>query len=306
MNYYNDIETAGWLRNLIDAGLIPPGEVDERSIIDVRPGDLRGFTQCHFFAGIGGWSEALRLAGWPTDRPVWTGSCPCQPFSTAGKRKSLEDERHLWPEFYRLIRQCRPEYVFGEQVSGKPGLQWLDVVQDDLESSGYAIGSVTFPAGSVGAYHQRQRLYWVAKPTGERRHGERVLLQPGRQEQAGAEVAGGGDTAVQVGGGLSSGHLANAPPAGLQDDGRPEEHRGAGSEQQQDGRRRGAPGGASAGFWDDIECRPFKDGKWRPVKPGIEVLAHGVQGRVAQLRGIGNAIVPQQAALFIEAASLPR
>ena len=84
--YYNENNrfAAQWLRNLIAAGDIAPGDVDERSITEVRPDDLRGYTQCHFFAGIGGWSAALRLAGWPDDRPVWTGSCPCQPFSAAG------------------------------------------------------------------------------------------------------------------------------------------------------------------------------------------------------------------------------
>jgi DNA (cytosine-5)-methyltransferase 1 len=77
--YYNELDpfAAAWLRNLIAAGLIPQGEVDERSIEDVTPNDLAGFRQCHFFAGIGGWPLALRLAGWPDERPVWTGSCPC-------------------------------------------------------------------------------------------------------------------------------------------------------------------------------------------------------------------------------------
>ena len=76
MNFYNDNDPKAceWLRSLIKAGLIPPGEVDERSITEVRADELRDFTQCHFFAGIGGWSYALQLAGWPDDRPVWTGS----------------------------------------------------------------------------------------------------------------------------------------------------------------------------------------------------------------------------------------
>jgi len=78
--YYNEFDpkAAAWLRELIKAGLIADGEVDERSIVDVRAVDLRGFRQCHFFAGIGGWSYALRLAGWSDDRAAWTGSCPCQ------------------------------------------------------------------------------------------------------------------------------------------------------------------------------------------------------------------------------------
>ena len=132
--YYNEIDpfAAQWLRNLIAAGHIAPGEVDERSIEDVTPDDLRGFTQCHFFAGIGIWSHSLRLAGWPDDRPVWTGSCPCQPFSAAGKGDGFADERHLWPAFFHLISECRPQHIFGEQVAAGNANAWLDLVQADL------------------------------------------------------------------------------------------------------------------------------------------------------------------------------
>jgi DNA (cytosine-5)-methyltransferase 1 len=162
--YYNEIDpyAAQWLRNLIKAGHIADGEVDTRSIVDVRPADLEGFTQAHFFAGIGGWSHALRLAGWPDDRPIWTGSCPCQPFSAAGNRKGAADERHLWPKFFELIRSVRPDVIMGEQVAGAAGYGWLDGVQTDLEKEGYATRAVDIPACSVNAPHIRQRLYWVS------------------------------------------------------------------------------------------------------------------------------------------------
>jgi DNA (cytosine-5)-methyltransferase 1 len=180
--YYNEFEpyAAAWLRKLIQKGLIADGEVDGRSIVDVQPDDLRGFTQCHFFAGIGVWSHALRLAGWQDDRPVWTGSCPCQPFSAAGKGKGFDDERHLWPEFHRLVAECRPPVVFGEQVASKDGLAWLDTVQSDMEASGYAIGAADLCAAGVGAPHIRQRLWFVgervADANQERREGN--LLHP--------------------------------------------------------------------------------------------------------------------------------
>lgn len=167
--YYNEIDpfAAKWLRNLIAGGHIAPGEVDERSIEDVTPDDLRGFTQCHFFAGIGVWSHSLRLAGWPDDKAVWTGSCPCQPFSAAGKGDGFADERHLWPAFFHLIRECRPQHVFGEQVAAGNAIAWFDLVQTDLEGVDYAFGLVPFASAGVGAPHIRERAYWVAHSGGE-------------------------------------------------------------------------------------------------------------------------------------------
>ncbi|WP_337141884.1 MULTISPECIES: DNA cytosine methyltransferase [Pseudomonas] len=162
--YYNEIDpyAAQWLRNLIAAGHIAPGDVDERSIEDVHPDDLKHYTQCHFFAGIGVWSLALRRAGWPDDRPVWTGSCPCQPFSSAGEGSGFDDPRHLWPHFAWLIRQRRPGEVLGEQVASKDAEPWLDLVQADLEAMEYAFGAIAFPSAGIGAPHIRDRTYWVA------------------------------------------------------------------------------------------------------------------------------------------------
>lgn len=99
--YYNEFDKypSAWLNNLITGGLIAAGNVDERSITDVLPEDVIDKTQCHWFAGIGVWSYALRLAGWPDSRQVWTASLPCQPWSSAGKGGKFDDERHLWPVF---------------------------------------------------------------------------------------------------------------------------------------------------------------------------------------------------------------
>ncbi|MBF0401652.1 MAG: DNA cytosine methyltransferase [Magnetococcales bacterium] len=167
--YYNENNPAmaAWLRALIQRGLVADGDVDERSIEDVSPAELEGYHQHHFFAGIGGWSCALRLAGWPDDRPVWTGSCPCQPFSQAGRRLGFADQRHLWPAWHWLIRQCRPATVFGEQVGRVGGARWLDLVCSDLEALDYACGAAVLPACSVGAPHLRQRIFWVANANGQ-------------------------------------------------------------------------------------------------------------------------------------------
>lgn len=190
--YYNEIDpyAAQWLRNLIAGGHIAPGDVDERDIRDIRPEELRQYTQCHFFAGIGGWGRALRLVGWPDNEPVWTGSCPCQPFSAAGRGAGFADERHLWPHFHWLIDQCRPTVVFGEQVASKDGLGWAELVHNDLEGSGYTFDGADLCAASVGAPHIRQRLFWVADASdsaGQR--SEPRTVERGLQAGVGQDVA---------------------------------------------------------------------------------------------------------------------
>lgn len=169
--YYNEIDpyAAQWLRNLIAKGLIPAGDVDERSIVDVQPDDIAGYRQCHFFAGIGGWALAARLAGWPEDRELWTGSCPCQPFSSAarGRNKGIECEKHLWPEWRRLISACRPAAIFGEQVAHARA--WLDGVCDDMEADNYTIAAIVLPAYCAGKDHARERIYFACHPNGDRK-----------------------------------------------------------------------------------------------------------------------------------------
>lgn len=339
--YYNEIDpyAAQWLRNLISAGHIADGVVDERSIEDVHPIELREFDQCHFFAGVGVWSRALRLAGWPDGRPVWTGSCPCQPFSAAGKGAGFADERHLWPAFHHLIAECRPAVVFGEQVASKDGLAWFDLVRADLEATGYAAGAADLCAAGVGAPHIRQRLFWVADADHERRDRERLLL---RAETGGRDA---GDILEAAGRGESV-RVADADDAGLEGRREPGRERtaeraarasgvvdgladaasgSAGDERQQcggqhglqqesgslvrEGYRRTQPEavgelerpGPTNGHWRAADWLACRDGKWRPVEPGTFPLAHGVAGRVGRLRAYGNAIVPQVAACFIEA-----
>jgi DNA (cytosine-5)-methyltransferase 1 len=303
VNYYNEIDkfAAAWLRKLIAAGHIAPGEVDERDIRDVTPRDLRGFTQCHFFAGIGVWSYALRLAGWPDDRPLWTGSCPCQPFSAAGAGAGFTDERHLWPSWHHLIRVCRPPVIFGEQVASLDALRWFDLVQADLEGEGYAVGAGDLCAAGVGAPHIRQRLFFVADSS--------VGRDGAHYRQSGPSD----DPSESVGGRNISGFLADPDNA----------ERGAGASRRDDGNRAhpgweegasnvegrsgiGFMGNSSSaglegwclqsgegsgertvgasmptgGFWADAEWLPCRDEKYRPVEPGIEPLAHGAPSRL--------------------------
>lgn len=178
--YYNEIDpyAAAWLRNLIKAGHIADGVVDERSIEDVVPAELAEFTQCHFFAGIGVFPFALRCAGWDDSRPVWTGSCPCQPYSKAGKGLGFADERHLWPAWHHLIRERRPVALFGEQVPVAIKHGWLDLVADDLEADDYAFWSARFRASDVGAPIERQRLYFAAKHLGAGMEGQQPRRSP--------------------------------------------------------------------------------------------------------------------------------
>lgn len=331
--YYNEIDTfsSEWLRQLIKAGHIADGEVDTRSIEDVLPDDLRGFTQCHFFAGIGVWSYSLRRAGWPDERPVWTGSCPCQPFSAAGKGKGFADERHLWPAFFHLIEQCKPQAILGEQVSSPDVVgtkleaafvtavwerdfdrankianalvktkgfhfrkRWLDLVQSDLEGIGYTFWPEVSCACSVGAPHLRQRLYWVGEsnsPGPQPRWETPKALGQGGALEPTSHVCGMADT-------LNEG-MERLPRNGGRGDepGRIDADQ-VGSASESDESCKPGPVNGQWGNADWIYCR---DGKWRAVEPGTFPLAHGAPNRVGRLRGYGNAIVAPQAEAFIRA-----
>jgi DNA (cytosine-5)-methyltransferase 1 len=335
--YYNEHDpyAAQWLRNLITAGLIAPGIVDERSIEDVKPSELAGYTQCHFFAGVGVWSYALRRAGWPDDKPIWTGSCPCQPFSAAGKGDGFDDERHLWPAFHHLISQCRPGVVFGEQVASKDALAWIDLVHADLDATGYAFGAVDLCAAGFGAPHIRQRLFWVADSTRSGIGAGLCDIRPpefrgpviaddgatgrmGDDDDEGLEgLAGYDGTAGRQGqsrsvteAGVPS-RMADAEcerPGGGRD-GNSTGHDGA---LQAAGRSAlsgledlGRPGPTN-GQWRDADWLFCRDGKWRPVEPGTFPLAHGAPARVGRLRAYGNAIVAEVAEEFVSAYLLTK
>lgn len=336
--YYNEIEpyAAQWLRNLISAGEIAPGEVDERDIRDVRPDELAGFTQCHFFAGIGVWSHALRSAGWDDDREVWTGSCPCQPFSAAGSRKGAADERHLWPHWFHLITERRPSTVFGEQVASKDGLGWFDLVSADLEGSGYAVGSADLCAAGVGAPHIRQRLWFVGDTIGQRleRHPGDGHAEAGREKPSGSIAA--PSSSSRMADGTSAERKQRSGKHGQQSENdsvsglafpagerrdigtgfrsdtteerggyEPTDDIGIGHNSQQPS--------PTNGFWGNADWLFCRDGKWRPVEPGTFPLVDGScfkmgsssafegKSRQGMLRGYGNAINADVAKQFIQA-----
>lgn len=292
--YYNEIDpfAAQWLRNLIDAGHIAPGVVDTRSIEEVTPNDLNGFKQCHFFAGIGVWSYALRRAGWADDRHVWTGSCPCQPFSQSGKRTGIADERHLWPHFHYLIEQCRPEVVFGEQVASKDGLEWFDTVQTDLEGTNYAATAFDICAAGVGAPHIRQRLFWVAHTNGGEYQKRLSGSFKGNCQENGGQT-------IEPTGLCLYGRLDDTECDGWNQR-REGDHSGDDGQQSDPAIKNGWPNQVN-GFWQDADWLFCHDGKWRPVKPGLKPLVNGVAGRVGQLRAYGNAICAEVAKTFISA-----
>jgi DNA (cytosine-5)-methyltransferase 1 len=341
MNYYNENDrfAADWLQNLIAEGLIPDGKVDRRSIKEVGAADVREFAQCHFFAGIGGWSLALQLAGWSPDRPVWTGSCPCQPFSQAGKQKAQADERHLWPEMFRLIRECQPYTVFGEQVASAIGHGWLDGISDNLEEQNYAVGSAVLVALSVGAPHKRSRLFWVANSASKR--GAQHVDDSGKRE-AGRE-----DHTADCCGPSGVADSSGERKDGLGDI-EVEKSAGVGRNQSATGSDVDAVGDASVSglerritserqdqrsSWSPSVVVACLDEKSRRVGCSVQPLAHGIparktdlrmgclvaklaelgfdsraaskilresrSNRIGRLRGYGNAIVPQVAAEFV-------
>jgi DNA (cytosine-5)-methyltransferase 1 len=320
--YYNehDARKAAWLRHLIEEGAIAHGVVDERSITEVQPDDLAGYTQCHFFAGIGVWSYALRLAGWPDDRPVWTGSCPCGPFSVAGKKLGFADPRHLWPAWLPLIRERRPDVLFGEQSDDADA--WVDLVSTDLEDLGYAFGAPDIPAAGFGGAHIRQRFYWVADADNAEWWSERAPWHDGHWPKTGRVQ---GDRYAGDGGaGGWLGHASGYRPAanarndgemrGVQEAQRQPEHGPAlsggsgptlGMGGATGGRCRVGPGGVGYIYEPDrsspLEWIFGRDGLWRPVEPGLSPLTDAAPARMGRLRGYGDAIDAEAAANFIGA-----
>ena len=299
--YYNDNEKycVAWLTNLINAGHLPAGCVDGRNIEEITADDLEGYEQVHLFAGVGGWPRALELAGWTG--PVWTASCPCQPFSTAGQQKGFDDKRHLWPYVRDLVAECRPPVIFGEQVASPLGREWVGGVRADLEELGYEVGAADLCAASAGAPHIRQRLFWVAHAN---MPSSRTRRPSGGQQQIHHKDGGTGGLAQppefdgRAGARRQDGAQADNG-SGLGDTKRRRPQ--SGSERSSRTITEISSSRCSEGFWSDFDLIPCADGKARRVGPGTFPLAHGVPNRVGRLRAYGNAIIPQIAAEFVQA-----
>jgi DNA (cytosine-5)-methyltransferase 1 len=304
--FYNEIDPycCAWLSNLMDAGHIRPGTISDKSIVDLTPDDVRGYEVAHFFAGIGGWDFALTLAGWQFDgRVVWTGSCPCQPFSVAGKQRGSDDERHLWPAFFRLIRECRPAIACGEQVAGAAGYAWWDHVAADLESEGYAAAACDLGAHSVGAPHRRQRLYWMAYANGwHAKEGGSERIQRGREHRLQPQGGRIGFVAVPDEGKRGPRRAAPGETEGAQSEptgpgaadsmgdaqcARLEGHR---PDQATFGRSGAAGPAATAGLldpWSNVVWLQCSDGKLRPtgeVEPELQPVADRLSDSLGLVR----------------------
>jgi len=224
-----------------------------------------------------------------------TGGYPCQPFSAAGKRGGASDDRHLWPQMLRVIKQARPVFVVAENVAGHITLG-LDEVLADLESEGYAGRAIVVPACAVNAPHRRDRVWIIAKSLGNAQnhgfsakpHHERThKTESGPTQGAGPDVADTGSGRRQ-GGELQAGRYeprlcgtdvadtSTERTQGLRPSGFEESHPHAGQEVPLCGHER-----IGSSYWE--------------TEPAVGRVADGIPNRVDRLKGLGNAIVPQVA-----------
>jgi DNA (cytosine-5)-methyltransferase 1 len=251
--------------------------------------------------------DVRKLKGADIDGPVDVicGGYPCQPFSTAGRRRGAEDDRHLWPEFNRLVAELRPTWVIGENVAGHISMG-LDSVLSDLEGQGYACRTFVIPACAVDAPHRRDRVWTVGHARSERFGREKsrksrmegdVFLsqrwqqganQPSRSSQNVAYAAqlqrnGSGEHRQQGCGQVPElGKRSGAEPLADTHDAGPQRRKETGNTR-------------SERTWCDEQferCLDLPRATWRP-EPDVGRVAHGISRRVDRLKALGNAVVPQ-------------
>jgi DNA (cytosine-5)-methyltransferase 1 len=208
---------------------------------------------------------------------VICGGYPCQPFSTAGKRRGKEDDRHLWPEFSRLVAELRPSWVIGENVAGHVSMG-LDDVLSDLERQGYACRTFVVPACAVGAIHRRDRTWVVANAISERPDtgASREVINIGVCDELGHRArADGGRQDKQP---RSAGHGPTPYALGLGQSG--------------SGRTTQPRNSQAHGDWEADQ--PFHALE-RPDEPPVRGADDGVSRGLdeSRLAALGNAVVPQ-------------
>ncbi|GIO18127.1 hypothetical protein J18TS1_12270 [Oceanobacillus oncorhynchi subsp. incaldanensis] len=222
---------------------------------------------------------------------IISGGFPCQPYSIAGKRRGTEDDRDLWPEMFRIIEEIRPTWVVGENVANFVNME-LDRTISDLESIGYTGGAFVIPAASVGAKHKRERTFIVAYSNDSRCVHRQVEKQPAeRREHAQREPV------------ASSANVANTSSIRLQKERSELKTTGIArdSENVSDSSGTRLSGSKDAGKTkrereNDNEqssrCHPGRD--YWAIEPDVGRVANGIPKRVDRIKGLGNAVVPQQ------------
>ena len=214
------------------------------------------------------------LDGSEIDADVITGGYPCQPFSNAGKRGGTEDDRHLWPEMYRLIKAIRPRWVIAENVYGHISVG-LDQVLSDLEGINYTWWTFIVPACAVDAPHRRDRLWVISKkddtnPNSWRLHREEKH-QHRETEPLDREIGDAGQVCEVLARSSDSSNGNSADVAYADGNGRNK------------GRQRVTKTGSNGAIRNS----------WWAVEPAVGRVAHGIPRRVDRLKGLGNAVVPQ-------------
>jgi DNA (cytosine-5)-methyltransferase 1 len=247
-----------------------------------------------------------------TDIGLICGGYPCQPFSVAGKREGQADDRHLWPEFFRLIQEIRPTWVIAENVAGHINMG-LDSVLADLESEGYQQQVFLIPACAVGAYHRRDRVWILAhSDSGSSASAQQKREYEGAENDsrsshdeldAGTIMA----NAASNGGKRIAGEFPkeNELETSRRQEERVRQFVDAGNGQRNDvadtlhqGLQRGQGTGNPESSRKEREefltgrGERSESGNWLP-EPPVGRVANGVSGRVDRLKQLGNAVVPQ-------------
>ena len=257
-----------------------PTKILEKHWPDVpRWRDIRTLTKESFHEKTGLWTI-----------DVLSGGFPCQPFSTAGQRRGKDDDRYLWPEMLRVVREIRPTWIVGENVTGIISMA-IDTVLSDLETEGYSVQAFVVPACAVDAPHRRDRVAIVA-------HTDCKRLPEGKQRESQQPADCSKNDSDADGKRLQGFKQHEAPD---RDRGRQETCGSAGelgeavSNAKSTKRQREEQSAGAAGISGFADCG------WWPAEPGVGRMAHGIPNRVDRIRCLGNAVVPQQFYPFFRA-----